>query len=160
MRMVQNFLLIWLDANNNDSNQDFQRSRTILRRIIKRIDIFVHRDQCLDFIRSIEKIQIFLIISGVLGQSLVPEIHDQSEIEYIYIFCGNKAKHQQWSNVWPKIRGVFTDIDKICEILKTDAEIFEQITTPINMTSNDLNHLEPNFMYTQLMKESTTQNEL
>lgn len=71
MRMVQNFLIIWFDANNNDLDQDFQRSLTILRRIVKRIDTFVHSDQCrLILLNQSKRFRYFLSSRILLDNSL------------------------------------------------------------------------------------------
>jgi hypothetical protein len=39
-RMLQNFLLIWLDANLDESNEEFMKSRQQLRRFVASITVF------------------------------------------------------------------------------------------------------------------------
>ena len=151
--MVQNFTLVWLDGSIDESDEDFQHSLTQLRRIVTKIDTFINVDSCLDFIQSIDDIHVFLIISGALGQAAMPDIHHLSNIDSIYVFCGNKVKHEQWATDWSKIAGVFTKIDKLCKKLKQDTELLDRTAIPMSITSGDLSHLEPSFMYTQLIKE-------
>lgn len=151
--MVQNVTLVWLDAKIDDSQKDFQHSLTQLRRIVTNIDTFIDVEECLDHIQSIDDIHVFLIISGALGQSTMPHMHHLSNIDFIYVFCGDKAKQEQWASGWAKIAGVFTNIDQLCKQLKQDAELLDRTATSISITSCDLSRLEPSFMYTQLIKE-------
>jgi tetratricopeptide (TPR) repeat protein len=101
-----------------------------------------------------------MIISGSLGQHIVPRVHDMSQVDSIFIFCGNKKRHEQWAKEWPKIKGVFTDIAPICEALKQAAQQCEQNAISISFmatgggnTTKKLDQLDPSFMYTQIMKE-------
>jgi hypothetical protein len=97
-----------------------------------------------------------MLISGSLGQHIVPQVHDMSQVDSIFIFCDNKAWHEQW----PKIKGVFTEIAPICEALKVAARQCEQNVIAISFipTNNDsskknLDQLDSSFMYTQILKE-------
>jgi tetratricopeptide (TPR) repeat protein len=83
-----------------------------------------------------------------------------SQVDSIFIFCGNKKRHEQWAKEWPKIKGVFTDIKPICEALKQAAQQCEQNAISISFmatgggnTTKELDQLDPSFMYTQIMKE-------
>jgi hypothetical protein len=94
-RVVENFIVIWLDSTISGSNEDTQNSIRQLRHI--------------DF-----------IISGSLCQQLISLINDTSQIESIYVICGHKSKHEIWANGHRKIKGVFNEIKLICDILKKD----------------------------------------
>jgi len=83
-----------------------------------------------------------------------------SQVDSIFIFCGNKKRHEQWAKEWPKIKGVFTDIVPISEALKQAAQQCEQNAISISLmatggdqTTKKLDQLDPSFMYTQIMKE-------
>ena len=158
--MVQNVILIWLDSNIDDNNEDCHNTISQLRRVVNTINTFTDGDQCLQFINNIDNQKACMIISGSLGEYIVPRIHDMSQVDSVFIFCGNKKRHEQWTKEWSKIKGVFTDISPICEAIKQAANECEQNTTPISFmaTSGDLsnkslNQLDPSFMYTQIMKE-------
>jgi tetratricopeptide (TPR) repeat protein len=101
-----------------------------------------------------------MIISGALGQHIVPRVHTMSQVDSIFIFCGNKKYHEQWAKDWPKIKGVFTEIKPICEALKQAAQQCEQNAISITVMGNNgdvskknVDQLEPTFMYSQIMKE-------
>ncbi|CAF4231798.1 unnamed protein product [Adineta steineri] len=78
-----------------------------------------------------------------------------SQVDSIFIFCGNKIYHEQWAKDWPKIKGVFTDIIPICEALREAAHQCEQNAIPMSFveTNKKLDQLDPSFMYTQIIKE-------
>ena len=153
LHQVQNYTFVWLDSNIDETQQDMKHSLSQIRSIVTTIDTFTDVGQCLDFLDQLEQVKIFMIISGALGQSTLPHIHDRPELDSIYVFCGNKARHEEWVKQWPKVKGVFTKIDKLCGVLKQDTEECDRSSISISVTTNDLDHLDPSFMYTQLLKE-------
>ncbi|CAF0957054.1 unnamed protein product [Adineta steineri] len=155
IQQMQNVLLIWLDSNIDETNDDYQNTMTKLRRAVSAISTYTNDDQCLEFIQTVVDNKIFMIISGSLGQHIVPRVHSMSQVDSIFIFCGNKKHHEQWAKDWPKIKGVFTDITPICEALKGAAHQCEQNVIPMSFveTNKKLDQLDPSFMYTQIMKE-------
>jgi hypothetical protein len=160
IKMVQNVLLIWLDNNINDNNEDCRNTVSQLRRAVNYINTFTDGDQCIEFISSMNEENVCMIISGSLGEHIVPRVHNMSQVDSIFIFCGNKKHHEQWAKGWSKIRGVFTDISPICEAVKQAANQCEQNAIPISyiatsgdMSNKNLNQLDCSFMYTQILKE-------
>ena len=152
--IVQNFVLLWLDSNINKSNDDYNNSMTQLRKIVNTIDTFTDTDQCVGFLSDIKDEKVFILVSGDIAQSIVPRIHDTSQLDSIYVFCVKKSKHEQWVKQWAKVKGIFTEIDSLCNTLKRDAQQCDRDFTSISVTSKDLNQLDPSFMYTQLLKET------
>jgi hypothetical protein len=92
--MVQNVLLIWLDSNIEENNKDCCNTISQLRRIVNTINIFTDGDQCVKFIDDIQNEKACMIISGALGEHMVPRIHDKLQVNSIFIFCGNKDRHE------------------------------------------------------------------
>ena len=100
-RMVQNFLLLWLDENIGEmDNDDCCNTITKLRQIVNSVNTFTNVDECISFINRIKEEKVLMISSGALGQTTVPVIHDKPQVNTIYIFCGNKARHQKWAQQW------------------------------------------------------------
>ena len=160
IQMVQNVLLLWLDNNIDESSADCSNTITQLRRVVNTINQYTDDEQCIEFLQSIDNEKACMIISGSLGQHFVPRVHDMSQVDSIFIFCGNKKYHEQWAKEWPKIKGVFTEVGPICEALKKAAEQCEQnsmaisiVATSGDLSKKNLNQLEPSFMYTQILKE-------
>ncbi|CAF4169998.1 unnamed protein product, partial [Adineta steineri] len=158
--MAQNHLLIWTDANINQTNKHFQNVLTHLNNVANNINLCTQSDQCIQLLNQINHERVFVITSGSLGQHLVPEIHNLSQVDAIYVFCSNKARHQAWAQNWAKIKGVYTNIIEMCQLLQLAVKQCDQQSIPVSfvtaneMTSVDyINQLEPNFMYAQIFKE-------
>ena len=159
-RIVQNVLLIWLDNNIDENNLDYRNTIIQLRRIVNSIHMFTDTDRCVEFINTVTDNKACMIISGLLGQHIIPGVHNMSQIDSIFILCENKKLHEQWSKKWSKIKGVFTEISLILEALRQAAQQCEQNAIPISFVATDndtfsknLNQLDPSFMYTQILKE-------
>ncbi|CAF1290116.1 unnamed protein product [Rotaria sordida] len=148
-RIIQNFLLVWLDANIDESKEDFQNSLKHLRRIVVSITTFTDAQQCFDFLSGITKEKAFMIVSSSLGQKFVPKMEAIPQLESVYVFCGDQSYREQWANKVPKIKGVYTKIEPICKALEIDRQRCDQA-----MISISFNGLDALFMYTQLLKEA------
>ncbi|CAF1669430.1 unnamed protein product [Adineta ricciae] len=159
-RMVQNCLLVWVDRNIDEKEQDCQNTLTHLRSVVNDVNLYTQPDACLQFLNSIGDEKAFVIISGSLGQHLVPEIHGIPQVNAIYIFCSNKSRYQNWIKNWPKVKGVHTNIKEICEALTTGVKQHNQdsiamsfVTARGEGSNANLNQLESSFMYTQIFKK-------
>ena len=93
----EDFTLIWLDKTlDKDVNDSRQISK--LCQAVDDLKTYVDLNECENYIRSIpEDDRMLLIVSGGLGQSLVPRIHMLRKILAIYIFCFDKKKYEEWS---------------------------------------------------------------
>ncbi|UJR34206.1 hypothetical protein I4U23_021612 [Adineta vaga] len=135
IQKIQNVLLIWLDSNIDDNNKDCQNTMTHLQRAVNDLNTYIDGDQCIEFIETIKDRKACMIISGSLGQHTVPRVHDLSQVDSIFIFCGNKQRHEGWAKEWPKIKGVFTEIKPICEAIKQAAAQCEQNAVSISFVT-------------------------
>jgi hypothetical protein len=163
VRFIENFIIIWVDSNlhhKNITDDDIQTSIAALRQIVNSIIFVDTNDACIDFIdKKIKQEKIFLIISGSLGQHLIPQIKHNINLDSIYIFCMKKIKHEQWTtkNQHHRIKGIFTDIQDVCNQLKEDIKQCKHEFSSIQIlglqTSKVCNHLDASFMYSQLLKE-------
>ena len=153
-RLVQNFLLVWLDANLDESKTDFKNSLERLRNVVTSIRTFKDIKQCIEFLNEISEEKVFIIVSGALGRLVVPDLEDMPQVQSVYIFCGNKAIHEEWSSKMPKVKGVFTEIEPICKALQIDRQNCDRAMISISFKGIDVL-----FMYTQLLKEAILQME-
>jgi len=161
VRTIQNFRLVWLDSNIDDvNNNDCMITITKLRQVVNAVQTFTNADECIAFINNIEDEKIFMISSGKLGETTVPIVHDKAQLSAIYIFCGNKTRHECWTQQWPKVKGVYTDITPICEALEQAAQDCDQNSVSISFvkitegaSKQNLDQLNQSFMYTQILKE-------
>jgi tetratricopeptide (TPR) repeat protein len=131
-----------------------------LRQVVNTVNTFTDADECINFITDINEEKTFIIVSGAFSQIMIPIIQEISQVSSVYIFCKNKAWHEQWAQEWPKVRGVYTDITPICEALKQAAHDCDQnsvsisfIKTTDGASNQNLDTLDQSFMYTQILKE-------
>ncbi|CAF1410984.1 unnamed protein product [Adineta steineri] len=160
-RIGQNYVLVWVDANIDQTNKDCQNTLAQLRAVVNDVVIFNQSDACVQFLDKLEDEKAFVITSGSLGPYfLVPAIHHMPKLDAIYIFYSDISYHQQWTTGWKKIKGVHNNIKDICDALKAVVKQVNQDSIPISfvtmneaVSSKNLNKLEPNYMYTQIFKE-------
>ena len=160
-RILQNNRLVWVDGNIRDDDPDTQHTLEQLKTIVHHIDLFTQIDQCLQFLLKVKNEKALIITSGSLGPQLLEQIHHLRQVDAIYIFCGNPDRHRSWTAKWSKIQGVFNRIKPICEALQKAVKQTNEDLTPISFvalegneerSTDNLNRLEPSFMYTTLFK--------
>jgi hypothetical protein len=155
-RLVENFVVVWLDAAVVDGNlEDINRSIYQLRQIVNSIRTFVDLHTCLEFMSKMKDEKIFLIVSESIGEHIESYTTHLPQIISIYVLCLNK-KCELSTSKCSKIRGTFTQVSPLCDHLKRDTKQIERTLTPISIVNGketDLNALDPSFMYSQLLKE-------
>jgi tetratricopeptide (TPR) repeat protein len=159
-RIVGNYFLVWLDVSIDQSNQDCQNILAELRDIVSNVNIFTQPDQCIDFLSEVDDIKAFMIVTGAMGQQIIPLIHDIPHLDEIYLYCPNKTAYEQWAKQWVKVKGVHTGMTSIYEALQLAVKQCNQDSIGVSFltmeevaSSGNLDQLEPTFMYTQLFKE-------
>ena len=157
-RIIEDFVVVWLDPALTEINTDHQKFISQLHYIINCVSIFSDLDQCIDFITDLTNEKLFLIVSDTYGDHLVSLIHDFSQIQTIYLFSELKSKDQQWSEDLKKVKGIFNQTQSICDSLKRDIRQTRASLMPISIMNNfsssvSLNELDQSFMYTQLLKD-------
>ncbi|CAF1570370.1 unnamed protein product [Rotaria sp. Silwood1] len=147
-KALQNFRLVWLDSNLDESKDEYKKIIQYLRHIVISVTIFTDVHQCIDFLNQINDEKVFIIVSGSLGRDLMPEINGLPQLYSTYIFCGNPSVHERWSKTISKVKGVYTRLEPIYTALRIDCERCDQ--TLISMSFHGIDDF---FMYTQLFKE-------
>jgi hypothetical protein len=56
-----------------------------------------------------------VIISGRMGQVLVPRVNHMENLLGIIVFCGNLKFHREWSSSYAKVKNVVVDFKKALE---------------------------------------------
>ena len=160
VRMMQEFHLIWLNAEIDENNNDCYKNLEQLCEVINNVNAFTDVDECIDFISNIKQTITFLIISEEFSAKVTPVVENISHINSIYICCQNDIKHEEWTQEYSKIKGIYADIKSICDVLKQTIEDFDHDSVPISfikitdeVANPKLDELDPSFMYTQIMKE-------
>ena len=145
-------MLFWLDADLDESKAHFKNSLERLRSVVASIITFQDVKECINFLNEISQQNVFIIVSGSLVRQVVPDLENMSQVQSVYIFCGNKAIHEEWASKMPKVKGTFTEIEPICEALQIDGQNCDRA-----MISMSFKGIDALFMYTQLLKEAILQ---
>ncbi|CAF0958499.1 unnamed protein product [Didymodactylos carnosus] len=156
--ILEDFIVIWLDSNINTSDECLE-TQVRLRSIINYLKVFDNTNECLLYLSSIKNEKIFLIVSGALGEIVVPLLQNSPQILSIFIFCENKEKHEQWSRSYSNIHGIFTKLSALLNDLEQDALLHKVDMTPmsvfnVNATEasvRDLKVENASFMWFQLL---------
>ncbi|CAF4115604.1 unnamed protein product [Adineta steineri] len=160
-RMVRNYSVLCLDECMGETNQEYQSILTQLKANTDNVNIFKQRDECIDFLTDAEEnIKSFLVVENATVQQIMPLINDIPELHSVYIFSNIKSQYEEWTTKWQKIRSVHTNIDDLCKALQLSIKKHNQdsiamsfITVNEMISTDNLNQLEPTFMYTQIFKE-------
>lgn len=98
----ESFACLWLDQSVN-TTQDNLETQKELRQVINHLRTFNDMDECEQYIRQITKEKVVLIVSGALGQELVPRLHDLPQFSACYVFCQDQKRNEEWANKYHKV---------------------------------------------------------
>ncbi|CAF1116126.1 unnamed protein product [Didymodactylos carnosus] len=135
-----------------------------LRSIVNYIQIFDQSDECVDYVKSVKNEKIFIIVSDMLAEQLIDRVHNEPQLDSIYVFCSDSTaivEHELWTKQYGKVRNVYNDIDPLCKQMKWDTKVCSNdfmghasFDPNINIARGGIfNNQEPSFMYLQLIKE-------
>ncbi|CAF2052207.1 unnamed protein product [Rotaria magnacalcarata] len=130
----KSFHLIWLADEVHELKTKFSQAFNYLQSIFASVDFFSESDLFVNFLYEMNNKKIVLIVSGGLGKNTVPAVHDATELDSIFIFCHNRAHHEQWAKAYMKVKGVFNEIDDLCQAVgqsKQNADLSSSRTTPV-----------------------------
>jgi len=158
-RIIQDFHLVWLDANIDENNDDYHNSITKFRQVINTVNTFTDIDECIDFITTTKEM-VFMIISEAFYEMVLMVTSNISNVSSIYIFSHNKMQVETSDKKFPKMKGIFTDVKLMCEALKQTAYECDHNAVSISFikstntsSKKELDTLDCSFMYTQILKE-------
>ncbi|CAF0986490.1 unnamed protein product [Didymodactylos carnosus] len=160
-RNLEDLTLVWLDSNKDD----YLNSISTLRCIINYTKFFTNPIDCLNYITSINKEKLFLVISGQFGKEIVPLIFQLPQVASIYIFCIDLGEHKKWVKVYEaRIKGFFINKDLLFQKLIRDVKLYSKSLSSIStysLSSNEkkqkslgnLTKEDHLFVYSQLLAE-------
>ncbi|CAF3149528.1 unnamed protein product [Rotaria socialis] len=157
-RLVENTVLVWLDGSLDKKTELNNGLMGQFNRVANIIQPFFNPDECFNFINSVKDEKIYFIVSGSLGQQMAPRLENLDQVQHIYIFCGNKANHEQWTKEYKKIKSIHTKIKELCETIKYDINKCDKRLTSISILSQvSMAHLDDSdkkFVYLQMIKST------
>ena len=113
---------------------------------------------CYDYIAAIQDEKVFLIVSGSISESIIPYLHQMPQVQFVYIYCFDIEKHKQWAINYEIVRGIYTNMNDICEQLSKDVitsshQFLSMNIISTNIKEKEINKQEASFMYFQLLTE-------
>ncbi|CAF1065659.1 unnamed protein product [Adineta steineri] len=131
-KSLEIFSLIWLDTNVNV--KDIRDTEVKLRSIINHIKKFQDVKQCQHYIeQTSQKDRLVIIVSGRLGQEIVPYIHQLRQVISIYVYCIDKKSNEQWAYKFAKIKSVVVDLDELVSQITADHKIQKKVEEPLSI---------------------------
>jgi hypothetical protein len=104
--------IVWLDNSNDTSDANISGQQQ-LRTLDPDLKLFNDDNQCETYLKSqCPHSRIILIVNGGLGQKIVPRIQDFGQIIAIYVYCWNKALHEEWAKKHTKVCVLFERLIK------------------------------------------------
>ncbi|CAF1097868.1 unnamed protein product [Adineta steineri] len=131
-KSLEIFSLIWLDANVDVKNT--RDTEVKLRSIINHIKKFKDVKQCQHYIEQrSQKDRLILIVSGRLGQEIVPFVHQFRQVISIYVYCIHQKNHEQWAFKFSKIKSVVVALDELVSQITADHKIQKKVEEPLSI---------------------------
>ena len=161
-RIIQEFLLIWLDINLDSSkgHNAISRSITDLSDAVSSIYTFMDIDECIDFLTDVKYEKVFMIVHNDVEGNIMSLLQQIPQLSAIFILSDDKSKYEQtMTKNLRKVNGIFTEITHLSESIKRLLRRYDEDNIPFSCItvetaeSPNLDQLPPSFMYTQLIKE-------
>ncbi|CAF3762373.1 unnamed protein product [Adineta steineri] len=157
---VENCVLVWLHQSMDGKSKVSQESKTQLQQIVNSVKIFADPTECQRFMSSVRDEKIFVILSGAVEENFVSNIHEEKQLESIYVYNPNKVKEESWYSQYPEIRGIYTTLVSLCEQLGKDVKYidstllsFEIMEKSLSKNLSKQSQQEVMFMYDQLFRD-------
>lgn len=162
----EDFIIVWLDADNDLHAENNQNDLIQLRQLVNRLELFNDVDECVDYMTDVKHEKVFLIVSDAFSEIVILLIQNIQQIVSIYILTTGEQRHHDYITWYPKLRGVYTEITSVCAQMRRDRDRAANDLLSINLmcpkpistratTQNDSVHRqEESFIWAQLLKES------
>ncbi|CAF1334245.1 unnamed protein product [Rotaria sp. Silwood1] len=76
-----------------------------------------------------------MIVSGRLGQAIVPSIHKVRQVISIFVYCIDKERNKQWAVNFPKVKAVIVELDELVSRIKDDYKIQKIVEEPLSINT-------------------------
>ncbi|CAF5023171.1 unnamed protein product, partial [Rotaria sp. Silwood1] len=116
--------LLWFDPN-FESPRDTEQTTKRLRLINDYVKFYRNLDQCVKFIRSIDREKIFLIICGSKASQLLSHVSCLRQVNSIFIYGTEKQLYEHLINEYSKIIGTYTNLDELCEAIQKQIDLVD-----------------------------------
>ncbi|CAF2075667.1 unnamed protein product [Rotaria magnacalcarata] len=160
---TQNYSLIWIDTDIDETNPDCQNVLVMLRSVVNNVIVCTEQTQCIKLLNDMDHEDVFVVCSQELADHFVPILHEMPQVDAIYILGNAKYRHKPWIAEWTKVQGDFTSIRSLLGSLKTFTRECDHNLMPMSFVpkrflavtaeEENLVLLEPFFKYSLLYNE-------
>lgn len=156
-RIISNFGIVWFGSTIDESSNEWRNVVTQLRRIMIAVNIFTDIDQCIDYITELGNDKVFMIVSDAVKPIIISCVDSIMQVDSVYIYCASDFGHE-WIREWSKIKGIFTQINAMCESLQKAARhcnensIAKNLLSESNAAITSLERLDKPLMHAQSFK--------
>ena len=154
-----NFVVVWLDTDENNSDIIYQNAIARLERISVLIKVFTNVNECTRFLTKMKDFRILMVVNNALFEEIWSHIRSMTHIHSIYILSNDNKKKEYPDQEYGKVKGVFDKVGSIYSFLKRDTRQFQQdilvmsIIPSINYSKKDLKEVNQLFIYWFLVKQ-------
>ena len=158
-QIVQDFLIVCFISNNALPTDDLDHFVDQLKKISVGVESFTDANQCVDFLTDVadKRMRNLIIMYACREAGLVSLFGDIPQVCSVYMFETPMTTNKLPQGKIKKFKGVHHDIEEICQSIQKDIHRQWFDSTPLSIISanspEDLNDLDPSFMYTQLLRE-------
>ncbi|CAF3726711.1 unnamed protein product [Rotaria socialis] len=87
--------IIWLDAAVHETEENVTL-KGLLKRLTKKLTSFDDGDLCIRYIQQLAMSeQVIFIVSGSMGNNVIPTVRDLVQVKIIYIYCKEKTYYRK-----------------------------------------------------------------
>lgn len=99
---LESYACFWLDKD-VDTTDENRKTKTQLRSVINHLETFDDDAECEQLIQEIFQEKIVLIVSGAMGRTLIPRIHELKQLLFCFIYCHEKEPNEKWAKKYEKV---------------------------------------------------------
>ncbi|CAF4100155.1 unnamed protein product [Rotaria sordida] len=90
--------------------------------------------KCQEYIeKQSEKARLIVVVSGRLGEAIVPSIHTIRQVISIYVYCMDKNLHEQWARNFEKVKAVIVELNELISRIETDHRMQKIVEEPFSI---------------------------
>ncbi|UJR12300.1 hypothetical protein I4U23_016477 [Adineta vaga] len=102
LRNREDFTLVWLDQNINDST-DSKHMQRLLKNFNCYVQFYTDSTRCTDYLKSLEEEKVFIIVSDALARTVLHQLQRLPAISSVFIFSGSLENDISLKDEYSKI---------------------------------------------------------
>ncbi|CAF3309219.1 unnamed protein product [Rotaria socialis] len=157
----ENITIIWFDLRIG-SDEDTETVEERIRSINDFVIFITDLDECVKYIKSVEKEKIFLITSEAKTTEILAQISSLPQIDSVFIFGRKTDQYEQLLSKCSKITGIYAQIDDLWQSIKEQVNFVNRQIQAFSFfdrrekSTKDLSKESSEFLWFQLFHYAVT----